>query len=230
MHYHRWTMREDVPYLIVHFLFHGISVTGSIRSKIAHSRSCQVLSPGFTYLNQILLYICLFINNWFRLGLIHVLPVFTSMASPLGMYICFMQGFLFHVCSLFYISIVLFVRLYWHYCSLSDESSGKFQLRRLIPIPLCSLAGSCLFTFPSFSQEWTSMAFDPILKICVIDYTFTTTYICFIIVIAYTVPFLLMIVSHHMQLKTMDAMRRRVKWSSLSMLLWYLFNILVIIS
>ena len=240
-----WTLEGTLPYFMINILFHIIFITVSIRENVVplsllhHSRSSNVVSSWSMYSYNIFLYLCLFIINWLRVGLIYLLPLFSTMTSTSFSSSCFIEGFFFHVSSLFYVSIVLFIRLYWHYCSLSSGSYKKLNVRRLLSILLGTFLGLCLLTYPSVNQEWSSISYDPILNICLIDYRFRSSYTFFIIMISYIIPFVLMIISHQMQLQQsffddqyleFSSIKRKLKWSSIAMLIWYWFNILLIIS
>lgn len=196
--------------------------------------SAPTALPGSIDVYSVILCICLFITNWFRLALIHLVPLCHMASLVLSFNMCALQGFVLHVFSLFYVSLALFLRLFWHYSLFFTGSSHQLSVTRYVCIFFSLFFGLCLFTFPSFTGEWASITFDPILRLCIVDYTFTYSYTFFILVLAYAIPFLLMIVSHRMQMRMIDQhcsvtfpIKRQVRTLSISLLLWSLFTILL---
>jgi hypothetical protein len=146
-------------------------------------------------IDAFVLYICLLINSCLRLRLIYDI-------SPWKTFPCRMESFSLHVCYLFHIYLVVCLRLFVHYCLLFDRSWPKLSPGRILSILMVIYLCLCLLTLPSMSNEWTSIVYDEIRRICLVDYTFNYSYTFFIVMLTCFLPFVVMFLSHRMQIRT----------------------------
>jgi hypothetical protein len=159
------------------------------------------------------LFLCtgVFISNWLCLG-IFLLPAFYPHRIQFPSTFCLVQSFLLHVFALFHLHLTIGLRLLWYVCFTFDHYWQTITYRRLLTLTLGVFICLCVFTWPSVSNEWASIRFDHILDLCVVNYTFRLSYTLFVLSLTCLIPFLLLIVSHHRQTKSIQ--RRILKYST----------------
>jgi hypothetical protein len=126
--------------------------------------------------------------------------------------LCLIQSFILHVLTLFHLNLTISIRLFWHYCFIFNQSWQTLTYHRLFIYFLLIFSFLCLLTWPSLTNEWASIKFDRILNICIVNYAFHFSYTFFILSITCVLPFLLLIISHYEQMKSIK--RRMVKYFS----------------
>lgn len=173
------------------------------------SISSELIVESKTILNRtirsfgLLLCSCLFFVNSLRIGLF-LLPMANRTIIEKYMNLCLVQSFLLHVLSLFHLNLTIAIRLFWHYCFLVGKYWQKVTLHRLLICILGLFIGLCLFTWPSLSDEWGSIKFDPILRICIVNYQFHWSYTFFVLSFTCLIPYSILIVSHRRQIRSID--------------------------
>ena len=194
------------------------------------------------------LFLCtfLFADNWFRIG-IYLFPSFFPGLIVNSPNFCLIQSYLLHVLTLFHLNITISIHLFWHYCFIFSKYWQNLTYLRLLTYFLCIFFLLCLFTWPTTSNEWASIKFDGILKICIVDYTFHLSYTFFLLSLTCLIPYLALILSHNVQMKSIQ--RRIGKYFSTSstersnildrknqfqhassvILIWSLINIILLI-
>jgi hypothetical protein len=188
---------------------------------------------------------CLLITNWLRLGLIYIFPKIYSNLIQSSLNLCIIQSFSLHVLTYFHLHLTIFLRLFWYYCFIFDKYWQIITYRRILLSLVFIFSCLCLFTLPSISNQWASIVFDEILQICVVDYTFNYSYTFFILIFTCLIPFLLLIVSHKQQMKSIENRlskyfsidqklnlshrKTRFQYSSYIILIWSFFNILLLL-
>ena len=126
--------------------------------------------------------------------------------------ICFIQSFLLHILTLFHLHLTITIRLFWHYCFIFNQYWQTITYRRLFAYFLSLLLILCLFTWPSLTNDWASVKYDHVLNLCFVNYTHKFSYTFFILSLTCFLPFLLLIISHYEQMKSIK--RRMEKYFS----------------
>ncbi len=158
-------------------------------------------------------FLCTFllITNWFRMS-IYLFSKFYPNLIQDSSNLCLIQSFILHVLTLFHLNLTISIRLFWHYCFIFNQSWQTLTYHRLFIYFLLIFSFLCLLTWPSLTNEWASIKFDRILNICIVNYAFHFSYTFFILSITCVLPFLLLIISHYEQMKSIK--RRMVKYFS----------------
>ncbi|CAF3061354.1 unnamed protein product [Rotaria sp. Silwood2] len=184
-------------------------VTNKISSKSLSSLSLSsdIILESETILNRtvrsfgLLLCTCLLLTNWLRLG-IYLTPKFHPNIIQYSTNLCIIQSFSLHVLTLFHINLTIGIRLLWHYCFIFSKYWQTITNCRLLTFFLCIFIGSCIFTWPSISDEWASIIFDQTLNICIVNYRFHLSYTFFVLSFTCIIPYILLIISHNQQMKS----------------------------
>ncbi|CAF1980242.1 unnamed protein product [Rotaria magnacalcarata] len=220
------------------------------------SLSSAILFESETILNRtvrsfgLLLCTCLFLTNWLRFG-IYLYPKLYPNTIKYSLNLCTIQSFSLHVLTLFHINLTISIRLLWHYCFICSKYWQKITYCRILILFLSIFICSCIFTWPSISDEWASMIFDHILNICIVNYKFNLSYTFFVLSFTCIIPYILLIISHNQQMKSIDhriskyfatfkieqhtqklnIIQRKTlfQYSSYIILIWSLINIILLI-
>lgn len=194
------------------------------------------------------LFLCtfLFVDNWIRIG-IYLFPSFFPGLIGHSPTLCLIQSYLLHVLTLFHLSITISIHLFWHYCFIFSKYWQNLTYSRLLTYFLCIFFFLCLFTWPTTSNEWASIKFDGILKICIVDYTFHLSYTFFLLSLTCLIPYLVLILSHNVQMKSIQRRigkyfspsslerstvlerKNQFQYASSVILIWSLINIILLI-
>jgi hypothetical protein len=164
--------------------------------------------------------------------------------------LCLIQSFFLHVLTLFHLNLTISIRLFWHYCFIFNHYWQTITYHRLSIYFLCIFSCLCLLTWPSLTNDWASIKFDHILNLCFVNYAYNFSYTFFILSLTCLLPFLLLIISHYEQMKSI---KRRIKnyfstfsqssqqksniihrknqfqYASFIILIWSLINIILLI-
>ncbi|UJR28594.1 hypothetical protein I4U23_009827 [Adineta vaga] len=191
----------------------------------------------------------LFLINWLCL-MIYLIPIFYPNFIQYSTNFCLLQSFFLHVLTLFHLNLTICIRLFWYICFKFNQYWQTITYRRLSFIFLSIFICLCLFTWPTITDEWASIQFDFILRICIVNYTFRLSYTFFVLSITCFIPFLLLILIHHRQMKCIEQrllkylltfqidqyqhkiiveQQKQFQFSSLIILFWTLINILLVI-
>ncbi|CAF3459324.1 unnamed protein product [Rotaria sp. Silwood1] len=225
-------------------------------SSCSPSLSSDIILESETILNRtvrsfgLLLCTFLLLTNWLRLG-IYLFPKFYPNIIQYSSNLCFIQSFSLHVLTLFHLNLTIGIRLLWHYCFIFNKYWQTITYRRVLILFLCIFIGSCIFTWPSISDEWASIIFDQILNICIVNYRFRVSYTFFVLSFTCIIPYLLLIISHNRQMKSMKhrmlkyfstfkinqhkqklniiRRKRHFQYASYIILIWSFINILLLI-
>ncbi|CAF0738712.1 unnamed protein product [Rotaria sordida] len=225
-------------------------------SPSSSSLSSDFILESETVLNRtirsfgLLLCTCLLLTNWLRLG-IYLFPTFHPNIIRYSSNLCIIQSFFLHVLTLFHINLTISIRLLWHYCFVFDKYWQTITYRRILTLFLCIFIGSCIFTWPSISNDWASIIFDQILQICIVNYKFHLSYTFFVLSFTCIIPYILLIISHNRQMKSIkhrilkyfstfniDQHRHKLnivqrkknfQYASYIILIWSFINILLLI-
>ena len=198
------------------------------------------------------LFLCtfLFATNWFRIGIYFFPYIYPNLLvnSPS---LCLLQSYFLHVSTLFHLNITISIHLFWHYCFVSSKYWQHITYSRLLIYLLCIFFFLCLLTWPIVSNEWTSSRFDRILQICTVNYAYHFSYTFFIVSLTCLLPFLALIISHHIQMNSMERRldkylstfpikqsdensniidrKNQFQYASYVILIWSLINIILVI-
>lgn len=233
-------------YILTNFFF-CIFQIGKSSSRID---TCKLLTSNIIIESEIILtrtirsfglFFCtiLFIINWFRL-IIYFLPYLFRNVLQLSTNLCLFQSYFLHVLTLFHLNLTISIRLFWHYCFLFPNYWQHFTYRRLISSLVCLFLFQCFLTWPISSHKWATFTFDSILNLCIVNYKFQYSYTFFVLSFTCIIPFLVLLVSHYTQMKSIDKrlinssldllkQKQRFQYSSYVILIWSLFNIVLLI-
>jgi len=181
-------------------------------SSISSSSSSNIILESETILIRTIrsfgLFLCtfLFLTNSLRL-MIYLFPKFSPNTIEYSSKLCIIQSFFLHVLTLFHLILTISIRLFWHYCFIVSKYWQTITYRHLLTYFLCIFFCLCIFTWPSISDEWASIIFDPILNLCIVNYTFHLSYTFFVLSFTCIIPFTLLIISHYGQMK---CIKRRI--------------------
>ncbi len=159
------------------------------------------------------LFLCTFllITNWLRLS-IYLFPKIYPHLIKSSSNLCILQSFSLHVLTLFHFHLTITTRLFWHYCFICNKYWQTITYCRLFTFFLFLFLCLCFLTWPSISNDWASITFDPILNLCIVNYIFHLSYTFFIVSFTCLIPFILLIISHYTQMKCIK--RRMWKYFS----------------
>ncbi|CAF2403983.1 unnamed protein product [Rotaria sp. Silwood2] len=186
---------------------------------------------------------CALIINWLRLGFIYLFPKVYPNLIQSSLNLCITESFFLHVLTFFHLHLIICLRLYWHYCFIFEKYWQTITYRRILFILLFTFICLCLFTLPSISNDWASIIYDEILQICIVNYLFHYSYTFFVLTFTCLIPFVLIIISHKLQMKAIEnrifkyismdeklnlsQLKVQFQYSSYIILIWSFINILL---
>ncbi|CAF1045686.1 unnamed protein product [Rotaria sordida] len=188
---------------------------------------------------------CSLIINWLRLGFLYFFPKIYPNLIQSSLNLCIIESFIFHILTFFHLHLIIYLRLYWLYYFIFEKYQQKIIYHQILFILLFIFICLCLFTLPSISNEWASIIYDEILQICIVNYLFNYSYTFFLLTFTCLIPFILIIISHKLQMKVIDNriskyisideklnlsyQKYRFQYSSYIILIWSFINILLLI-
>ncbi|CAF3626398.1 unnamed protein product [Rotaria socialis] len=224
----------------------------SIDRISSHSslRSVKILKSGrgiIPTIRSFSLLLCTFtlIINGLRLGFIYLFPKIYPSLIQSSLNLCIIESFFLHVLTCFHLHLIIFLRLYWYYCFLCEKYWPTKSYCRILSMFLLIFIFLCLLTLPSTSNEWSSVTYDEISQICIVNYLFNYSYTFFTVSFTCFIPFMLIIISHKLQMNAIEnhtskyisndenlnlsRQKTQFQYCSYAILIWSFLNILLLI-
>lgn len=151
-----------------------------------------------------IIFVCLIFTDIIRFSLIFLIGKMDFGRTQISIDFCILESFLVHVFTLFHFHLTIYLRIFWHYCSLFDCLSQHRTVTQISLSLALLMFCSTFLTSPILSHQWAKMTHDRILNLCIIDYTLDYSYTIFIVTLTGLIPFSILLVSNYFHAKTIN--------------------------